>query len=111
MVATVQASEADVQRLRVESRRAESHARSLRRQLEELGGVRRHGRQSLTEQILEFLERDPSLEFSPADVAAGIGVDGDVSSILRSLATLGRVVRAQRGIYRCLQHSQETSTT
>ena len=50
-----QASEADVQRLRIELRRAESRARSLRRRLEDLGGVRRHGRRSLTEQILEYL--------------------------------------------------------
>jgi len=105
-----QPSEADVQRLRIELRRAESHARSLRRRLEDLGGVRRHGRRSLTEEILEFLDRDPTLEFSPADVRDGISVDGDVSSILRSLARQGRVVRAQRGIYRSIRACEENAT-
>lgn len=104
-------SEPDLQRLRMELRHAESHARSLRRRLKSLGGVRSQDRTSLTQRVVEFLDHEPGLEFSPADVRRGIDAEHDVASILRSLVLQGRVTRTRRGIYRSVRSIEGATTT
>lgn len=90
----------EVQKLRVELREVERHARHLRNRLDSVGGIRRHRRDDLAQTVVNFLESHPGLEFSPGDVRHGIGTDGDVSKMLWNLAAAGRIDRPSRGRYR-----------